>query len=179
MRRVSACFRSNSTSLTASSVCVCCFWGVRRPALSNKHRSSPFSTRANSWLREEGWKQVCVSREITLRFHHDFSDICPQTYLLQSGCFKFYMDRQRLLEKLWKFKFVILKCLWWSRPVVRFPKGSLANYGRKLSWIVLVMMELATIVGFGKRTKQQWLNQSRDWLTRGIIFAILFQLLRN
>lgn len=48
MRRVSACFRSNSTSLTASSVCASCFWGVRRPPLSNKDRSSPFSTRANS-----------------------------------------------------------------------------------------------------------------------------------
>ncbi len=38
------------------------------------------------------------------------------------------------------------------RSGVRFPKASLANYGGKSHWTLLVMTELATIVAFGKRT---------------------------
>lgn len=48
MSCVRVCFRSNSTSFTASRVCVSCFCRVRRPLGSNRHRSSPFSTRANN-----------------------------------------------------------------------------------------------------------------------------------
>ncbi len=40
-------------------------------------------------------------------------------------------------------------------PGVRFPKASLANYGGKSHWTLLVTTELATIVAFGKRTPVQ------------------------
>ncbi len=42
--------------------------------------------------------------------------------------------------------------LLWDQAGVRFPKASLANYGDKSHWTLLVMTELASIVVFGKRT---------------------------
>ncbi len=42
-----------------------------------------------------------------------------------------------------------------ARAGVRFPKASLANYGRKFHWTLLVTTELATMLAFGKRTPGQ------------------------
>lgn len=51
-----------------------------------------------------------------------------------------------------------VKRCWMARethPGVRFPKAFLVNHGRKLHWTLLVMMVLATIVYFGKRTPER------------------------